>query len=133
MPHPRLGHTALVLLLAALGAWALLIISASRPDAWQHQGPTSRPTAITASRYKFDPARIEVFQGDLVKIELRTADIAHSFTIDEYRIAKRVNPGSLVIFEFRVDRIGTFSFYCDLHTEDGCRQMRGELIVKPRK
>jgi len=99
----------------------------------QTQAPTARPFTVVARRYRFDPPRIEVFQGDLVKIELGTEDIAHSMTIDEYRIAKRVGPDSPVTFEFRADQAGTFSFYCDLKAEDGCRQMRGELVVKPRR
>jgi len=99
----------------------------------QNQAPTVRPWQVTASRYAFDPPRIEVLQDDLVKIELRTEDIAHSLTIDAYRIAKRVNPGQPVTFEFRADQPGTFPFYCNLQIDDGCRQMRGELVVKPRK
>ena len=99
----------------------------------QDQGPTAKPFIVSAHRYAFEPARIEVNQDDLVKIELRTADIAHSLTIDEYRIAKRVGPGQPVTFEFRADRAGTFPFYCNLQVEDGCRQMRGVLVVKPRK
>jgi plastocyanin len=95
--------------------------------------PVVRRWQVTASRYRFDPPRIEVFQDDLVKIELSTKDIAHSLTIDAYRIAKRVNPGHPVTFEFRADQPGTFSFYCNLQIDDGCRQMRGELVVKPRK
>ena len=99
----------------------------------QDQGPTARPFAVVARRYKFEPARIEVLQNDLVKIELRAEDIAHSWTVDDYRIAKRVSPGQTVTFEFRADKAGTFPFYCSLQTEDGCRQMHGELVVKPRK
>lgn len=88
---------------------------------------------MTARRYAFDPARIEVDEGDLVKIDLRTDDIAHSVTIDAYRIAKRVGPGAPLTFEFRADKPGTFPFYCNLQAEDGCRRMRGELIVRPRR
>ena len=106
--------------------------SSVSPDR-QTPGATERPFTIVARRYTFAPARIEVFQDDLVRIELRTEDIAHSLTIDEYRIAKRVSPGQAVTFEFRAERAGTFPLYCDLKLEDGCRQMRGELIVKPRK
>ena len=72
-------------------------------------------------------------QDDVVKIDLQTSDIAHSFTVDNYRIAKRVAPGQPVSFEFRADKAGTFPFYCNLQTEDGCRQMRGELVVRPRR
>ncbi len=99
----------------------------------QDQGPTAKPFIVNAHRYAFEPARIEVNQDDLVKIQLSTADIAHSLTIDDYRIAKRVGPGQPVTFEFRADRAGEFPYYCNLQVEDGCRQMRGVLVVKPRK
>ena len=99
----------------------------------QDQGPTERPFAVSAHRYTFDPPRIEVNQDDLVKIELRATDIAHSLTIDAYRIAKRAGPDHPVTFEFRADRAGTFPYYCNLQIEDGCRRMRGELVVRPRK
>ena len=99
----------------------------------QNQAPTVRPWLLTASRYQFSPPRIEVLQDDVVKIELHSEDIAHSLTIDAYRIAKRVNPGHPITFEFRADQPGTFRFYCNLQIDDGCRQMHGELVVKARK
>jgi len=115
---PRAGFLLFALLATAAG---------------QDQGPTGKPFAVTAHRFAFDPPRLEVNQDDLVKIELRTTDIAHSLTIDAYRIAKRVNPGQPVTFEFRADRPGTFPYYCNLQLEDGCRRMRGELVVRPRR
>jgi heme/copper-type cytochrome/quinol oxidase subunit 2 len=112
---------------------ALLAVGGALVAAAQEQGPTAKPVAVAARRYKFEPARIEVGQDDLVKIEFRTDDIAHSWTVDDYRISKRASPGRPVTFEFRADKAGTFPFYCDLKTEDGCRSMKGELVVKPRK
>jgi cytochrome c oxidase subunit 2 len=119
-------------LVCALGAGTYVTSGFSRTAA-QNQEPTVRTWQITASRYTFDPPRIEVFQDDLVKIELRTEDIAHSLTIDAYRIAKRVSPGQPVTFEFRADQPGTFPFYCNLQIDDGCRKMRGDLVVKARR
>jgi heme/copper-type cytochrome/quinol oxidase subunit 2 len=127
----RAGRVAFVL--AVVVASALLFLRGQRPTAAQDQASTVRPWTVTASRYRFDPPRIEVFQDDLVKIDLRTDDIAHSMTIDAYRLAKRVSPGQSVTFEFRADQPGAFLYYCNLQIEDGCRQMRGELLVKPRK
>jgi len=88
---------------------------------------------VAAKRYAFSPARIEVTANDVVKITLVAEDIPHTFTIDEYRISKRAAPGRPVTFEFRADKAGAFTYYCDLTIEDGCRQMRGELIVTPRR
>jgi heme/copper-type cytochrome/quinol oxidase subunit 2 len=101
--------------------------------AGQDHEPSVRRVSVTARKYAFDPPRIEVAQDDLVRVELRTLDIAHSVTLDAYRISKRVSPGTPVTFEFRADREGTFPFYCNLQIEDGCRQMHGELVVRPRR
>ena len=112
---------------------SFLIFALVAAAATQDQAPTARPFTVHAHRYSFDPPRIDVNQDDLVSIELHTDDIAHSLTIDAYRIAKRVGPGQPVTFEFRADRAGTFPYYCNLQIEDGCRKMRGVLVVKPRK
>jgi cytochrome c oxidase subunit II len=121
MTNPRGRLAVLIFALAAVALSA------------QDQAPTARPFAVTARRYRFDPPRIEVFQDDLVRVELKTADIPHSLTVDAYRIAKKVTPRQPVTFEFRADRAGTFPFYCNLQAEEGCRQMHGELVVKPRR
>src|SRR4029079_19541248 len=85
---------------------ALLVVIAVTSTAGQDQSPTAKPFAISMRRYPFDPPRIDVNQDDLVKIELRSEDIAHSLTIDDYRIAKRVSADQPVTFEFRADRPG---------------------------
>jgi heme/copper-type cytochrome/quinol oxidase subunit 2 len=99
----------------------------------QEQGaPNRREFTIVAKDFRYSPTRIEVLQDDLVKITVRSEDVAHSFTIDEYRIAKRIPAGGSTTFEFQVDRAGTFAFYCTLTSEEGHRMMRGELVVRAR-
>jgi heme/copper-type cytochrome/quinol oxidase subunit 2 len=86
--------------------------------------------SIDGDHYAFAPARIEVQKDDLVKITFHARDIAHSFTVDAYRIAKRAAAGQTVVFEFRADQAGTFPFYCNLTQDDKCRQMKGEIVVR---
>jgi len=122
---------------AWLIASAVLIVAATGATlAWsraaQNQPGATREFAVSARRYAFTPPRIEVDQDDLVEISFTAEDIAHSFTVDEYRIAKRANAGQTVTFEFRADKPGTFRYYCNLAIDDGCRKMHGELIVRPR-
>ena len=88
--------------------------------------PSSRRTS------NYSPTRIEVTQDDLVKLTVRSDDIAHSFTIDEYRISKRVPAGGSTTFEFQADRSGTFPFYCALTGDPGHKMMRGELVVRAK-
>ena len=96
----------------------------------QDQAPNRREFTIVAKDYQYSPTRIEVMQDDLVKLTLRSEGIAHSFTIDEYRIVKRVPAGGSTTFEFRADRAGTFPFYCNLTGETGHKMMHGELVVR---
>jgi heme/copper-type cytochrome/quinol oxidase subunit 2 len=94
------------------------------------QTSTVREVTVRARRYAFRPARIEVNQGDIVKITLIAEDVPHSFTIDEYRISKRASPERSVTFEFCADKPGRFVFYCNLTSDEGCREMRGEFLVR---
>jgi heme/copper-type cytochrome/quinol oxidase subunit 2 len=91
-----------------------------------------RDFSISARKYAFVPIVIEVNQDDLVRITLTTDDIPHSFTVDKYRIAKRVERGKPVVFEFRADQPGRFPIYCSLAIDEKCREMKGELIVTKR-
>lgn len=91
-----------------------------------------RTVDVRARRYAFTPSTIEVKQDELVRVVFTTDDVPHSFTIDAYRIAKRAGPGRPVTFEFRASAAGRFTYYCNLKSEDGCRGMRGTLVVHPR-
>ncbi len=96
----------------------------------QEQAPTVRDFSVAAHKYAFSPSRIDVRQGDIVRVTLSAEDIAHSFTVDEYRIAKRAAPGQPVTFEFRADQPGRFRIYCNLRQDEGCKDMIGELVVR---
>jgi cytochrome c oxidase subunit 2 len=98
----------------------------------QDQTPNRREFTIVAKNFQYSPARIEVRQDDLVKLTVRSDDIAHSFTLDEYRISKRVPAGGSTTFDFQADRPGTFAFYCGLTGEPGHKMMHGELIVRAK-
>jgi heme/copper-type cytochrome/quinol oxidase subunit 2 len=116
----------------SLGAWLEPRPSARTPQDASQIGET-REFHVVARKYSYSQPRIEVRQNDIVKMTFETADIPHSFTIDEpYRIAKRTAPGHPVVFEFRADKVGTFDFYCNLKTDDGCQKMRGQLVVTAR-
>ena len=124
-----------VLLLAGPRGLRLVGLAAAhpaRPAAGQDQAPNRRDFTLVAKDFHYAPDRVEVTQDDLVKVTVRSEDLAHTFTLDEYRIARRVPAGGSTTFEFRADRPGTFPFYCNLTSEPGHAQMRGQLVVRPR-
>lgn len=98
---------------------------------WQEpDAPVRRVFTLTARKYLFEPDVIDVRRNDIVRVTISSADIAHSFTVDAYRIQKRIAPGGAITFEFRADEAGRFPFYCSMRAESGCAEMRGELIVR---
>jgi heme/copper-type cytochrome/quinol oxidase subunit 2 len=128
----------LIALLAGAGGIAVMapfdrtILGSAPALAAQEQVPSRREITITATNFAFKPDHVEAMQDDLVRITIRSTDVAHSFNIDEYRIAKRVPAGGSVVVEFRADRVGTFPFYCSISSEPGHEQMRGQLVVRAK-
>jgi heme/copper-type cytochrome/quinol oxidase subunit 2 len=118
--------------LMAAGAGLLLAGPAVIRLFAQDQAPNRRELTIVVKDFHYTPDRIEVTQDDLVKLTIRSADAAHGFAIDEYRIVKRVQAGGATTFEFRADRAGTFPFYCNLTGESGHQGEHGLLVVKSR-
>ena len=98
----------------------------------QDQAPNRPEFSITARDFQFAPDRLEVTQDDLVRVTIRSEDVAYSFAIDEYRIVRRVPAGGATTFDFRADRAGTFRFYSNLTHDPGHRQMQGQMIVRAR-
>lgn len=114
--------------------WTALVLGVAfgAIAALAQEGGREQTFSVSAHKYDFSPARIDVQQDDLVRITLTSQDIPHSFTVDKYRIAKRVEPGKTVVFEFRADQPGRFPIYCNLSIDEKCREMHGELVVTAR-
>ena len=126
-----LTRRTLGLILIGTGA-CLLAGSASRLFAGQDQAPNRREFSISASDYRFVPDRLEVMQDDLVKLTVVSADVAYSFTIDEYRLSRRIPAGGKAVIEFRADQVGTFDFYSNMTSDARHAKMRGQLTVRRR-
>ena len=104
----------------------LLFVSLAAQD----QAPNLHELSLVARDFRWTPNRIELSQDDLIRLTIRSEDIAYSFAIDEYRIIRRIPEGASTTFEFRADRAGTFRFYCNL-SDGNHGPMQGELVVRP--
>jgi heme/copper-type cytochrome/quinol oxidase subunit 2 len=115
---------------ALLAAWAAALLFGLYVVIRADTGQT-REFAVVGNEFVFAPRTLSVSQNDIVRVVFRAEDIPHTFTIDEYRIAKRAAAGQTVVIEFRADHPGRFEIYCSLTSDDRCRRMKGELVVKP--
>jgi cytochrome c oxidase subunit 2 len=86
--------------------------------------------ALHRGRYKFDPARIEVKQGDVVELVLRSADTDHGLAIKAYAVKVAIpKSGAAVEVSFVASRLGSFPIECSEYCGSGHKRMRGELVV----
>jgi len=116
----------------SMGRSLILAIAAATLVAAQDQAPNRREIALLARDHQFTPNRIDVTKDDLVRITMTSEGRAYSFAIDAYRIVKRAGAGQTIVFDFRADQVGTFTFYCNLTSDAACREMRGTLVVAPK-
>jgi len=92
-----------------------------------------REVNVVAERYEFHPDRIEVAQGDHVKITVRSADGTHGFAIKGLGIRAQVpRGGDPITVEFDARKPGSFEIACFEYCGTGHRQMKATLVVTPR-
>jgi cytochrome c oxidase subunit II len=85
---------------------------------------------VTASRYRFEPERLEVRQGDVVELVLRSADTDHGFAIKAYAVKVAIPKGGETVgVSFVASRPGTFPIECSEYCGSGHKRMKGELVV----
>jgi cytochrome c oxidase subunit 2 len=131
MKRVGLGRWGAMAVLAGAVACATLLALASARAA--EPAATPRTFEVTASKYKFDPARIEVNEGDAVKLVLHSTDTTHGIEIGEFNVKALIpKDGTPVTVEFVASKAGTFEFKCSHFCGMGHGRMKGELVVKPR-
>jgi cytochrome c oxidase subunit 2 len=95
--------------------------------------PAPRRFEVTASRYKFEPSRIEVARGDVVDLVLRSADTDHGLAIKAFKVKVPIpKGGEPVAVSFVASRAGIFPMECSEYCGSGHKRMRGELVVAER-
>lgn len=92
--------------------------------------PAVRRIEVKASRYAFEPARIEVQQGETVELVVRSADTDHGLAIKALRVkVKAPKGGAPVTASFVAAQPGRFTIECSEYCGSGHKRMRGELVV----
>jgi len=124
--------TVRTIVFTTLGAAALAAALGSARPLAQDQTPERRDVTITAKDFHFSPNRVEISRDDLLRLTVKSEDVAYGFTIDDYRVSKRVPAGGSVVLELRADREGSFPFYSNMTSDSRHAQMRGELVVRRR-
>ena len=93
----------------------------------------ARELQVIAKKYEFVPARLEVTQGETVRVVVRSEDSKHGFGIKELDVKTEVpKTGEPATIEFVAEEAGEFEITCTKWCGKGHKTMKGLLVVKPR-
>ena len=90
----------------------------------------ARRVEVVASRYAFEPARIEAQPGETVELVARSRDTDHGLLIKALGVKLAIPKGGApVSATFVAGQAGRFPVECSEYCGSGHKRMRGELVV----
>jgi cytochrome c oxidase subunit II len=90
----------------------------------------ARSIEIVAKRFSFEPARVEVTEGERVRLVVKSGDGVHGVEIKKFKINKKIpRGGEPVTIEFVAATAGEFAILCSEYCGDGHEDMKGMLVV----
>ncbi len=98
--------------------------------------PQGEPRVIdvVATRFAFEPARIEVTEGERVRLVVTSGDGVHGIQIKKFKVAKIIPRGDKpVTIEFVASAAGDFPILCSEYCGEGHEEMKGMLSVTVKK
>lgn len=110
------------------------LAAASAPAGAQGQ-PADEPRVIEvlAKRFTFEPARIEVKEGERVRLVLKSADGVHGIEIKKFKVNKKIpRGGEAVTIEFVANAPGQFPILCSEFCGNDHDDMKGMLVVEAK-
>jgi len=84
---------------------------------------------ITAKKFDFTPGEITVKNGVPVALELTSSDRVHGFSLPDFKLTAKIEPGKVTRVVFTPDKTGEFTFSCNIFCGSGHEDMAGRLIV----
>lgn len=90
----------------------------------------ARVITVVAKRFTFEPARVDVTEGERVRLVLTSADGVHGIEIKKFKVNEKIpRGGEPVIIEFVATAAGRYPMLCSEYCGKGHDAMKGMLVV----
>ena len=94
-------------------------------------GAPVKEVEVSAKKYEFTPAEIEVPVNTLLRLHLTATDKEHGFELKSVKDScVKFKPGAPATLEFYADKAGELEFHCCKFCGMGHGKMKGKLVVK---
>jgi cytochrome c oxidase subunit II len=108
---------------AALGATAVCGCAFSQPQTKE------RVISVVAKKFEYSPSQINLKLGEAVILEFISQDIVMGFNTPDFKTRADIIPGVKTRVSLTPNKVGEFTFYCDIFCGDGHENMTGMIIV----
>ena len=89
-----------------------------------------REIPVVAKRFTFEPERVEVTEGERVKLLVTSADGVHGLEVKKFNVNQKIpRGGEPVVIEFVASAAGEFPIVCSEYCGKDHESMKGMLVV----
>lgn len=91
--------------------------------------PNEQVIKILARRWTYSPNQLTLKKGIPVVLELTTADVLMGFSAPDFQVRADIVPGQVARVRLVPDKVGSFTFLCDIFCGSGHETMNGVITV----
>jgi cytochrome c oxidase subunit II len=91
--------------------------------------PEEQVIKILARRFTYTPNKLSLKKGVPVVLELTSADVLMGFNAPDFDVRADIIPGKVARVRLVPDKVGTFTFLCDIFCGSGHETMSGTITV----
>ena len=84
---------------------------------------------VNSRKFEFAPDTITLKKGVPVVLELTSSDVIMGFNVPDFKNRATIIPGVVTRIRIVPDKVGTFTFFCDVFCGDGHEEMSGTITV----
>ena len=85
---------------------------------------------ISAKKFEYHPDKVTAKVGKPLVLVLTSQDRIHGFKMPDFGIRTDIVPGQETRIDLTPDKVGNFTFHCDVFCGDGHEDMEGTLVVE---
>ncbi len=85
---------------------------------------------ISAKKFEYHPNKVTAKLGQPVVLVLTSEDRIHGFKMPDFGLRTDIVPGQETRVTLTPDKVGSFTFFCDVFCGDGHEDMEGTLVVE---
>jgi cytochrome c oxidase subunit II len=91
--------------------------------------PKPKIIAIKARKFTYEPDVITLKLNEPVIFQLTSADVVMGFSVPDFKARATIIPGQMTELAMTPDKVGEFTFLCDVFCGSGHENMEGTMRV----